>query len=231
MINVIGLTKNAFSEQKNKRILSNVTFQIKTGELALISGCSGSGKTTLLKVLASIETADTGKILINKKKVHELNEPQRARYRKEELGLVLQDVPLIDSLTIQENIELVAAQAPFSYEPKHILAQVGIREALDRFPSDLSSGDYQLVLLARALVKKPKFLLLDEPLSALDSFSAQTVLIFLQETAKKRGTTILLATKQKQLIPFANRVLTLSKGHVTAIKSNKKPAKIADLKW
>ncbi|MGX7388410.1 hypothetical protein CKN63_02740 [Carnobacterium divergens] len=231
MIKVTGLTKNAFSEQKNKKILNNVTFQIKTGETIIITGPAGSGKTILLKILASLEKSDAGKILVNKKSVPELNDRQLMHYRKEDLGLIFQDVPLIDSLTIKENLELVAAQAPFSYDITYILAQVGIHEELDRFPTELSSGDYQLVLLARALVKKPKLLLLDDPLSSLDSHSAQTILTLLQETAKKRGTTIVLTMKQTQLIPYADRVFTLLKGQITSIKSNKKPAKTADLIW
>ena len=145
------------------KALNNISFEIEKGELALIVGPSGAGKTTTLNILGGMDTASSGKVVVDEKRIDKLSNKELIRYRREDIGFVFQFYNLVQNLTALENVELATQICKNSIDPKKVLKQVGLENRMNNFPSQLSGGEQQRVAIARAIAKNPKLLLCDEP--------------------------------------------------------------------
>ena len=145
-----------------------VSFEINKGEFAVVVGSSGAGKTTILNILGGMDSCDEGTILVDGKDIAKYNDKQLTEYRRFDIGFVFQFYNLVPNLTAKENVELATQISKDSLNPAEVLKEVGLGDRLDNFPAQLSGGEQQRVSIARALAKRPKLLLCDEPTGALD---------------------------------------------------------------
>lgn len=193
-------------------ILRGVYLSINEGEMIVILGRSGSGKTTLLHILAGIQKPDSG-ILEIQGKVLGTSSKALENYRRTMVGLVLQEYGLIEELTVYENIWISAKLTGQMVEIERFLRQIGLEEKKKRYPNELSGGEKQRVAIVRALVKKPKILLCDEPTGALDRKNADQVIGMLRKTAEQ-GQAVVLITHNENYVKYADRVYYLEEGRL-----------------
>ena len=208
-----------------------VTFSIDEGEFAVIVGLSGAGKTTVLNILGGIDSSDEGLIKVGGKDISHLNEKELASYRRYDIGFVFQFYNLIPNLTARENVELATQICRESLDADTVLDSVGLAERKDNFPSQLSGGEQQRVSIARALAKKPKLLLCDEPTGALDYNTGKTILKLLQTKCIEDGMTVVLITHNQAITPMANRVINMRNGKVVSNVVNPNPLPIEQIEW
>ncbi len=208
-----------------------ISFSIGKGELCVIVGPSGAGKTTVLNILGGMDSSDSGTILLDGLKIHDLSERQLTNYRRHDVGFVFQFYNLIQNLTALENVELASQICKDPLNPKKILEKVGLSERMDNFPAQLSGGEQQRVSIARALAKNPKILLCDEPTGALDYETGKTILQLLQDTSRKDGKTVILITHNQAIAPMADKVIYLKNGQVGETIDNPSPTPIERIEW
>lgn len=171
-----------------------VSFEINKGEFAVVVGSSGAGKTTILNILGGMDSCDEGTILVDGKDIAKYNDKQLTEYRRFDIGFVFQFYNLVPNLTAKENVELATQISKDSLDPAEVLKEVGLGDRLDNFPAQLSGGEQQRVSIARALAKRPKLLLCDEPTGALDYNTGKTILKLLQDTCRNNNMTVVLIT-------------------------------------
>lgn len=199
--------------------IRDISFTVEAGEFVGIMGASGSGKTTLLNCISTIDTVSAGHIRLQGQDITELEPRQLSRFRRENLGFIFQDFNLLDTLTLGENIALALSiqKTPSEQiEPQvqQATAQLGIGDILNKYPYQVSGGQKQRCVCARALVHTPKLILADEPTGALDSHSAQLLLASLQNIHTQLGATILMVTHDAFAASYAQRILVLRDGAI-----------------
>ncbi|HCO71905.1 MAG TPA: macrolide ABC transporter ATP-binding protein, partial [Enterococcus sp.] len=187
-----------------------VSFSVEKGEIALILGPSGAGKSTVLNILGGMDQCDSGKVIVDGTDIAGFDAKQLTTYRRKDVGFVFQFYNLVPNLTARENVELSAQIVPEALDAAEILTQVGLGDRLDHFPAQLSGGEQQRVTIARAIAKKPKLLLCDEPTGALDYETGKQILAILEKTARETGTTVLIITHNSALAPMADRVIHIN---------------------
>lgn len=208
-----------------------VSFSVEKGEIALILGPSGAGKSTVLNILGGMDQCDSGKVIVDGTDIAGFDAKQLTTYRRKDVGFVFQFYNLVPNLTARENVELSAQIVPEALDAAEILTQVGLGDRLDHFPAQLSGGEQQRVTIARAIAKKPKLLLCDEPTGALDYETGKQILAILEKTARETGTTILIITHNSALAPMADRVIHINDAKVRKMEKNTHPIPIASISW
>ncbi|CAN7252424.1 ABC transporter ATP-binding protein [Devosia sp. LjRoot16] len=207
-------------------ILRNVSLRVEASEVAAIVGPSGSGKTSLLMLLAGLERATSGKVVVAGQDLSGLSEDDLAVFRRHTLGIVFQSFHLIPSLTALDNVGLALEIA----SPDLSLAQtreaaaaaleaVGLGGRLQHRPAALSGGEQQRVGLARAMIAKPRLLLADEPTGNLDQETGAVVVELMFELARQQGTAVVLITHDPSLAARADRVFTMTSGELVETRS------------
>ena len=211
--------------------LNNTNFQIEKGELVVIVGPSGAGKTTALNILGGMDMATSGKVIVDGKDVTKLRNKELIGYRRNDIGFVFQFYNLVQNLTARENVELATQICKKSLDPEKVLEQVGLKDRLNNFPSQLSGGEQQRVAIARAIAKNPKLLLCDEPTGALDYKTGKQILKLLQDTARKENMTVLIITHNGALAPMADKVIHFKNGTAEKIEINDSPKPVEEIEW
>ena len=211
--------------------LHDVSFEVEKGELVVIVGPSGAGKTTLLNILGGMDTLTTGKVTLAGQDVSALSKKQLTQYRRYDVGFVFQFYNLIGNLTALENVELANQICKNPLDAAEVLTEVGLKERMKNFPSQLSGGEQQRVAIARALAKNPKLLLCDEPTGALDYQTGKAILQLLQDTGRKTGMTVIIITHNSALTAMADRVIRVKNGTVSSVTQNEHPQNIAEIEW
>lgn len=208
-----------------------VSFSVEKGEIALILGPSGAGKSTVLNILGGMDQCDSGQVIVDGTDIASFDAKQLTTYSRKDVGFVFQFYNLVPNLTARENVELSAQIVPEALDAAEILTQVGLGDRLDHFPAQLSGGEQQRVTIARAIAKKPKLLLCDEPTGALDYETAKQILAILEKTARETGTTVLIITHNSALAPMADRVIHINDAKVRKMEKNTHPIPIASISW
>lgn len=198
--------------------LRDVNFEAEEGEYVAIMGESGSGKTTLLNILATVDKATAGQVLLNGEDLTTIKDKNLAQFRREHLGFVFQDFNLLDSFSLEDNIYLPLVLAGENHKGmpeklNKIAPLLGIQGILKKYPYEVSGGQKQRVAVARALITNPEIILADEPTGALDSKSSKDLLkIF--ENIHNSGQTILMVTHSVKAAAHAGRVLFIKDGEI-----------------
>lgn len=213
------------------KALNKASFQIEKGELVVIVGPSGAGKTTALNILGGMDSATSGEVIVDGKRVDKLKGKELIKYRREDIGFVFQFYNLVQNLTAKENVELATEICKDSLDPVKVLKQVGLKDRMDNFPAQLSGGEQQRVAIARAIAKNPKLLLCDEPTGALDYKTGKQILKLLQDTAKHENMTVLIITHNSALAPMADKVIHFKNGKAGEVVINKKPKSVEEIEW
>ncbi len=210
---------NATAQNDELVILHDIDLCIQRGESVAIVGPSGSGKSTLLGLLAGLDVPTQGSIQLDGKDILQLDEDERAALRGEKIGFVFQSFQLLPSFTALENIMLplelqdnVGTYADAQKQAEYLLAEVGLSERGQHYPSQLSGGEQQRVAIARAFVTQPSLLFADEPTGNLDTHTGQQVIDFMFSLNREHGTTLVLVTHDHALASRCARVLELQDG-------------------
>lgn len=213
------------------RALDEASFTADRGELTVILGQSGAGKTTALNILGGMDTATSGRVVVGGRDITGLRKRDLIAYRRMDIGFVFQFYNLVPNLTALENVELASQICPDHFDPADTLHKVGLGDRLSNFPAQLSGGEQQRVSIARAIAKKPKLLLCDEPTGALDYETGKEVLQLLQDICRDEDMTVLIITHNSALAPMAHKVVRFRSGKVVGEDVNPAPTPIADIEW
>lgn len=208
-----------------------ISFEVEKGEVAVILGPSGAGKSTVLNILGGMDSCDEGEIIIDGTDIARFSEKQLTTYRRNDVGFVFQFYNLVPNLTAKENVELASQIVADALDSTTVLQSVGLGERLDNFPAQLSGGEQQRVTIARAIAKKPKLLLCDEPTGALDYETGKQILTILQNTARETGTTVLIITHNSAIAEMADRVIRINDAKVREMTVNDQPKLVAEIEW
>lgn len=228
MIEFEKIDKEYHVGDQRVKALHNVSFHIKPGNLTIILGPSGSGKSTLLNILGGMDRPIHGKVRFDKSLVSDLNDHELTNYRRDKIGFVFQFYNLIPSLTALENVAIAAQLSGNGQHAKEYLQQVGLTKRLNNFPNQMSGGEMQRVSIARALSKKPKLLLCDEPTGALDSKTSMKIMKILQEISKSTEAAVVMVTHNPKFEDYADRVIRLKDGQIEGIYDNQNPAVVEE---
>lgn len=198
--------------------LTNVSFTVEKGEYIAIMGESGSGKTTLLNILAALDKATNGEVLLNGKSILSISEKEISAFRRDNLGFVFQDFNLLDTFSLEDNIFLPLVLMGKSYDEMNkrlspIAKKLEISDILKKYPYEVSGGQKQRAAIARALITNPQIILADEPTGALDSRASEGLLRIFSDI-NKEGQTILMVTHSTKAASHAKRVLFIRDGEV-----------------
>lgn len=214
IIKMRSLTKTTNDQ---KVILKDINFTVNSGEFVSIMGSSGSGKSTLLNIIAGLDAEYKGDVEVAGVEFQNRNENQLADFRNEQVGIVFQEYNLINSLTVLENIRLPlyfsATKQNFAAAEK-LAADLGLKELVKKYPSELSGGEQQRVSIARALIRQPKLLLADEPTGALDSKNSENIMKLFKQINHQFNTTILMVTHDKEMASYSERIVRILDGEI-----------------
>lgn len=212
MLLEVNHIKKSFGKNKIvNEVLKGVSLSVKQKEFVAITGRSGSGKSTLLNIIGGLEKPDFGTVNIDNKNIYKLRESELCNYRKNEIGFVFQAFHLIPVLTVWENITLPQVLMDKSYA-EELLEAFDLTVKINAFPSELSGGEQQRVVIARALINHPKIVLADEPTGNLDSVSEKNVIQIFQRCAEEFGAAILMVTHNEEIALQTDRVIHIEDG-------------------
>ncbi|WP_154027868.1 ABC transporter ATP-binding protein [Olsenella uli] len=226
-----NVTKTYGTGDARINALDGASFAVERGELAVVLGASGAGKTTALNILGGMDSATSGRVVVDGRDITHATEAELVEYRRSDVGFVFQFYNLVPNLTALENVELASQICPDSLDARETLGRVGLGERLNNFPAQLSGGEQQRVSIARAVAKNPKLLLCDEPTGALDYKTGKQILQLLQDTCRTDGITVVLITHNAALAPMADRLIRFKSGRVTEMATNASPTPIAQIEW
>jgi putative ABC transport system ATP-binding protein len=199
--------------------LRGVDLDVKRGEFLAVIGPSGSGKTTLFHILGGLAPPTVGEVWIDGQELRQMSDSARTEMRQRRIGFVFQKYNLLPTLTANDNIGIAQSLAGFKERPpgfEEVLKQLGIQNRLDHRPRALSGGEQQRVAIARALVNQPVILLADEPTGNLDTENSQMVLDILRQLNKSMGQTTLMITHNPEAAAFADRIVSMRDGRLSA---------------
>ncbi len=217
MIKADNLHKRVPMGGSELEILKGIDLEINSGESVAIVGASGSGKSTLLGLLAGLDEASEGRVIIDGTDLTALDEDGRALFRARHIGFVFQSFQLLPALTALENVMLpLELQRDDSASPlaRQFLQRVGLEHRLDHYPLQLSGGEQQRVALARAFASSPDILFADEPTGNLDTATGGHVIDLLFAMNAEQGTTLVLVTHDQGLADRCDRRLELRAGEL-----------------
>ncbi len=226
-----NITKQYKMGEVKINALNNTNFEINKGELVVIVGPSGAGKTTALNILGGMDTATSGRVIVDNKEITKLTSKQLVTYRRNDIGFVFQFYNLVQNLTAKENVELATQLCKDALNVDDILTKVGLENRKDNFPSQLSGGEQQRVAIARAIAKNPKLLLCDEPTGALDYKTGKSILKLLQDMSRKENMTVIIITHNGAIAPMADKVIHFKNGTAEDIIINETPESIDNIEW
>lgn len=231
LIKVDSVSKEYKMGNQTVKAANKLSFTINQGELVVILGPSGSGKSTLLNLLGGLDKPTSGEIIIDDENITAFSDKELTHYRAKEIGFIFQFYNLIPNLTARENIEILNDIVDENISGEDILNQVGLSQHINKFPSELSGGEQQRVSIARAIAKKPKMLLCDEPTGALDSNTGKNIIELLVNLCKSENTTVIIVTHNNEFAKVANKVIHIKNGEVEFIETNENPQPVDAINW
>lgn len=229
ILSIKNLKKSFYVNSKKVNIIKSVSLNIKKGEFVVIMGSSGSGKSTLLSLLASLDTPDSGEVILDGENISTKKENQLAKIRNEKIGFIFQSFFLIPSLTAFENVSF-----PLELKNKNngssnlknqknkdeevvlnLLKKVNMSHRKTSYPSQLSGGEKQRIAIARALINRPQIIFADEPTGNLDFKNSKEVLDLLISLKKELNTTLVVVTHEDEVAKKADRIITIVDGKLS----------------
>lgn len=215
MIQVKQVTKQFTRNDRDFDAVHDVSLEVKKGEFAAITGHSGSGKTTLFNMMAGLTAPLSGKIYIGGSEITGMKENEKAVFRSQNMGYVLQGQSLLNNFTILDNIcmpaYLSSQMQEFKERALELLRQIGLEEFAGEYPANLSGGEIRRVAIVRAMLNQPKVILADEPTSNLDPENSHKVMQMLKDISRS-GTTVVLSTHELEYLSYVDRVFNMNRG-------------------
>ena len=230
IISLRGVTKVFGQGDTQIQILKGVNLDVREGEFLVILGESGCGKSTMLNIIGGMDKLTGGSFLFDGVDYSNVDEKTLTMYRRHSVGFIFQAYNLMPTLTAKENPEFIGELCEDPMDAEDALERVGLLGRKDNYPSQMSGGQQQRVSIARALMKKPRLILADEPTAALDYETSIEVLTVLEDVIKA-GTTMLMVTHKEEIAKMANRVIRMKGGVVAEVIVNRHPAAAKELVW
>ena len=226
-----GVTKEFPSGDGVLQVLKGINLDVYKSEFVVILGESGCGKSTMMNIVGGMDFLTEGQLTIEGKDFSHPSDAELTRYRRNYIGFIFQAYNLMPNLTALENVEFIAERVKDPMDPQEAIARVNMSERANNYPGQMSGGQQQRVSIARAIVKKPKLILADEPTAALDYTTSIEVLATIEEIVKKYGTTVLMVTHNPEIAKMADRVVKMRGGKISSIKRNIHPLHAEELVW
>ncbi len=209
-----------FSEgQTQKQVLHSIDLSVSAGEIIILTGPSGSGKTTLLTLIGGLRTANSGSIKVLNKELVGADYDTQVQVRRE-IGFIFQAHNLLSFLTAEQNVSMSLQfntnqnEQEINARARECLCEVGLEHKFKSYPDSLSGGQKQRVAVARAIARRPRLILADEPTAALDSQSGRKVVGLMHQMAKRDGTAIILVTHDNRILDVADRIVKMEEGKI-----------------
>lgn len=219
MIRIENLCKSVDTSEGLLTILKSISLNIEAGEAVAIVGASGSGKSTLLGLMAGLDSATSGDVMLDGQSLGTMDEEQRAILRGKSVGFVFQSFQLLPSLTALENVMLpieLKGDAEARDKAKRLLARVGLSERGHHYPNQLSGGEQQRVAIARAFATEAQILFADEPTGNLDTATGAKIVELLFDLNREFSTTLVLVTHDERLAQKCDRIIRLVAGEAVS---------------
>ena len=224
--------KTSFKTLRGKvTAVDGVSFEVNEREILGIVGESGCGKSTMLNIIGGMDFMTSGELRIEGEDFSKPTDRELTRYRRDYVGFIFQSYNLMPNLTAKENLEFITEITKDSIEEREALDLVGLSDRKDNYPAQMSGGQQQRVSIARAIVKKPRLILADEPTVALDFTTGQEILMVIENIIREKNTTVVMITHNVEIAKMANRVVKLKNGKVSSIKTNMHPMAAAEIVW
>lgn len=230
LVSLRNITKTFGKDENQVQVLKGVNLDIREGEFLVILGESGCGKSTMLNIIGGMDQPTSGSVIFDDKDYAKANEEELTLYRRNSVGFIFQAYNLMPTLTAEENLDFIGELSDNAMSAAEALKSVGLYEKRKNYPAQMSGGQQQRVSIARALVKRPRLILADEPTAALDYETSIEVLTVLEEVIKS-GTTLLMVTHNEEIAKMANRVIRMQGGVVAEVTMNSRPASARELIW
>lgn len=230
LLSLRNITKIFGNGEMQIQVLKGVDLDIREGEFLVILGESGCGKSTLLNIIGGMDQPTSGAVIFDGKDYANASEAELTAFRRNAIGFIFQAYNLMPTLTAEENLNFIGELSDSSISALEALESVGLLDKRKNYPAQMSGGQQQRVSIARALVKKPRLILADEPTAALDYETSIEVLSVLEEVIKS-GTTLLMVTHNEEIAKMANRVIRMQGGVVAEVTINNRPASAKELEW
>lgn len=218
MIKLIDVNKSYKVGKQKYQVLKNVNLVVEDKEMIAILGRSGSGKTTLLNIIGTLDKNDSGNYSIDNTRVDDMSEGQKALFRNQNIGFVMQDYSLLNHRSVLFNVMLPMFFGKTKYKEmklraKEALKKVGLLGCESKLINELSGGQRQRVAIARAIVNNPQYLLADEPTGALDTVTAEEI-VKLLKSINNDGTTVIIVTHETMVARNCKRVISIVDGQI-----------------
>jgi len=218
ILHFANVTKSYHTAEGAVDVLKGIDLEVNGGDSVALTGESGSGKSTLLHLAGGLDKPDKGAVVMNGRDIGRLNDSERARYRRIEVGLVFQQFNLIPSITVADNISFhakLAARHDAAWQSE-LVERLGLRHLLTRYPEQLSGGQQQRVAIGRTLAARPGLILADEPTGNLDEETGDTVLDLMLSLSRRADLALLLVTHSTRLAEKLDRQVVLRGGKIVS---------------
>lgn len=212
-------------------VLKGINLEIYKNEFVVILGESGCGKSTMMNIVGGMDFLTGGKLLIEGKDFSHPTDLELTKYRREYVGFIFQAYNLMPNLTAAENVQFIADLVDDPMPTDVAISNVKLTQQANNYPAQMSGGQQQRVSIARAIVKKPKLILADEPTAALDYQTSIEVLKVIEEVVMTQGSTVMMVTHNPEIAKMADRVVKVRNGKIASIKKNMHPLHAEDLVW
>lgn len=231
MLEIKNLTKSYRINNEKIDVLKSLNFNLDDGKVLCILGPSGSGKSTLLNIIGGIDRGDEGSVNVLGNELSNMKRKELEMYRRKHLGFVFQFYNLISDLNVRENIEVGAYLSENPIEIESLTSNLSLENQAHNYPNEISGGQAQRTSIARAIIKKPKLLICDEPTGALDYESAKEVLNLIENLNKTYNATIIIATHNTQIAKMCDMILTLHDGTIRSMEENREKISARSVNW
>jgi putative ABC transport system ATP-binding protein len=223
VIEIHNVTRTYQRGQTLVQALDGISCSIQTGSFNFILGPSGSGKSTLLYLIGALDNPTSGEITIDERRLSQMTVPERDRFRRDEVGFIFQSFNLLGNLDAVDNSLVPWLSRPVSSELRQaaitLLTKVGLGDRLDHRPNQLSGGEQQRIAIARALLKKPRVVLADEPTGELDTATGADVFQLLRDLCSEQNTTVIVVTHDESFLQDSDHVLRMRDGQLEPLPS------------
>lgn len=223
ILQIENVNKIYKSAGKELQVLKDINFSVQSGSSLSITGPSGSGKTTLLGLCAGLDSATSGKVILNEIELGRLTEDQRASVRNRNIGFIFQNFQLMPTLTALENVMVpmeLRGEKNIRHQAIELLDKVGLSDRANHYPVQLSGGEQQRVSLARAFSNKPAILFADEPTGNLDAETSEKIEKLMFDLNKNAGTTLVIVTHDLELAMRTSRIIKVKGGLIISDEEN-----------
>ena len=226
-----NVTKEFPSGDGVLRVLKGINLDVYKNEFVVVLGESGCGKSTMMNIVGGMDFLTDGTLTVEGKDFSHPSDAELTKYRREYIGFIFQSYNLMPNLTALENVQFIAELVKDPMDAADAIAKVGLAERANNYPGQMSGGQQQRMSIARAIVKKPKLILADEPTAALDYTTSIEVLSVVEDIVRKQGATVMMVTHNPEIAKMADRVVKVRNGKIASIKKNLHPVHAEELVW